>query len=334
MTCDISNSTGRRRYATVAECLMILTIAIIWLDSGRAAAEPRIVTTIKPIHSLAAAVMGDIATPYLIIKGAASPHTYALKPSDAAALQSADAIFRVSDTLETFLNAALSRPAPGTVVITLAQVPGITTLPFRSGPAWAASHNANHDDSHGHKHNHGTNQKIEPIDPHIWLSPRNAVAIIKAVEAELLRLLPASGSIVKRNAAAAITRIDALQTDLDKQLTAVRSRPYLVYHDAFQYFEHAFEIPAQGSIALGDSRAPGARRVRDLQERIAKEKIACIFSEPQFPPKLTRTLVSATKARVAVLDPIGVSYKAGPDAYIEMMRANAASLSGCLGRRQ
>jgi zinc transport system substrate-binding protein len=269
--------------------------------------------------------MGEIGTPHLIIKGAASPHTYALKPSDAAALQKAELILRVGKGFETFLNSTLSQTSLKSAVIDLAVSPGIDILPFRTGPKWAGGHD--------HGHDHGTSGKNKTIDPHIWLSPANAIAITKVIEAELIRMTPSSAAIIKRNATTAIKQLQALKVDIQNRLATVRSAPYLVYHDAFQYFEQSFGLTSRGSVALSDNRAPGARRIRALQARLRNEKIVCIFTEPQFPPKLTRTLTAGTNIRVASLDPIGAALPAGPDAYAALMKLNANAIADCLGKR-
>ena len=301
-----------------------------------AAAQLRVVATVKPVHSLVTAVADGTATTYLVVKGAASPHSYALKPSDAAALQHAEIIFRISDRFETFLNTAIAQVRKKALVIDLIRAKGLKTLPARSGARWAATHHHGSEAGHGREngHGHGSDRRehAQPLDQHIWLSPRNAEAIVRTIETTLASRMPSRRADLKRNADSVIARIHQLAADIQTELAPARGRPYLVYHDAFQYFERAFDLPAHGSIALGDARSPGAKRVRDLRKSITADKIVCVFTEPQFVPRLAEAIIAGTTARIATLDPVGARLAPGPDAYFELMRSTAKSLAGCLKR--
>ena len=216
------------RPLSVGLCLtaLVFATAILFLGTASAKAGQRVVVSVKPIHSLAAAVMAGIDTPYLIVRGAASPHSHALKPSDAAAIQSARIIFRVGGTFEQFLDAAIARRRNTTTVIELHEAAGVKTLPFRTGPAWG--------NAHGHTHNHDDDDHA--FDPHIWLSPDNAAAIILAIAEALTKASPQHADVFTRNAEAALVRIHKLAVNIQSKLKPIGKRPYLVYHDAFPIF--------------------------------------------------------------------------------------------------
>lgn len=285
----------------------------------RAAAEPRVVASILPVHSLVAGVMAGVGEPHLIVRGAGSPHTYALKPSDARALEQAELVFWIGPVYETFLDRPLKglrRPR----VVALIDAPGVVRLPAREGGPWA---------DHEHEGGHGP-AAAEEIDGHLFLDPMNAGALAGAIAAALTRADPANGARYQANAADVISRLDALDKQLKATLDPWRDRPFLVFHDAYQYLEARYGLSAVGSITVSPDRRPGAKRLSQLRRRIAETKAGCVFSEPQFEPTLVRTLLEGTAARTGVLDPLGASEKPGPEAYFTMMRKLAQAFAGCL----
>jgi len=304
----------------VLAAIVILTTGLT-AAHGAAQAGPNVVTTIKPIHSLVAAVMGDTGTPYLIVKGAGSPHTYALKPSDAAALQSADLIFRDATNFENFLNKAVDTLPEKARVVVLADTPGITRRHMRA----TGDFELDEDEL--------PSEDADPalsLDPHLWLDPQNAIAMVKAIAEALADIDPANGATYAANAHAEIERLSALQSQLASELVAAKGKPYIVFHDAYQYFEHRFGLSAAGSIVIEPDSPPGARRIAGMRDKITRIDATCVFSEPEFEPKLVATVIEGTSARTGVLDPLGANLPDGPDLYFTLMQNLAKSLTDCL----
>lgn len=303
-------------------------------DSRAAEAQPpRVVATIKPIHSLVAMVMQGAGEPQLLIAAGASPHTYSLKPSDAQALQQADVLFWVGEGLETFLEKPLQALPEKAKVVELAHAPGVTLLPYRAeGPghadadAEADAHGDHHDaDDHGHTHAAGS------ADMHIWLDPVNAQAIVRAVAAALSELDAGRADLYRANAEQAVGRLQQLDATLRQQLAPVAGRAYVVFHDAYQYLEHRYDLQPIGAITVSPERQPSARRIATIRAGIVASGAVCVFSEPQFPPKLVQTLTEGTPARTGVLDAEGgAAIPAGPGAYPAIMLGLADALRGCL----
>ena len=337
-----------------------------------AAAAPKVVASIKPVHSLVAGVMQGIGEPTLLIKSGGSPHSYSLRPSEAKALQEADVVFWVGEGIETFLEKPLASLAGGGTVVTLSDAEGIALLAFRDGGAWEAHDHGDHDahaegehdheghdheahdheghdhdehahddhahddhahddhDSHEHEghahegHEHGAH------DMHVWLDPHNAEAIVRAAVAALQQADAANGARYAENGAAVIARLEAMEADLSAKLAPVKELPYLVFHDAYQYFEAHYGMRAVGSVTVSPERAPGAKRIAELRPKIEDAGAVCVFSEPQFEPALVDTVVEGTAARTGVLDPLGAALSAGPDAYFSLMENLADSLVACL----
>jgi len=168
-------------------------------------------------------------------------------------------------------------------------------------------------------------------DPHIWLDPRNAAVIVGKMVRALGQADGANRARYEQNGATMKTMLAALDKEIYGLLRPVAVAPYLVFHDAYRYFEKRFDLASQGAVAVHAGRPPGARRVSALRRRIVDLKIACVFTEPQFEPALATTLIEGTGARLAVLDPLGAGLKPGPGLYPELLRGMAASLLGCLG---
>lgn len=317
------------------------------------APAPRVVASITPIHSLVAAVMEGVGEPVLLVEGAGSPHAYRLRPSEARALSEADLVFRVGGALERFLEKPLAALAGKGRVVTLGETAGLALLPARAGGAWQAHV---HEGEHGHDQGvalagehpgeadqqpaahagpyraadspHGQAQGAH--DLHVWLDPQNAVRIVRTAVAALREADPANAARYTANGKRASERLERLDRWLAAELAPVRTTPYVVFHDAYHYFEHRYGLNAVGSITVSPDRAPGARRVSEIRERIIGLGARCVFSEPQFEPALGRTVIEGTPARLAELDPLGSRIPAGPEAYFRLMRALADALTSCL----
>jgi zinc transport system substrate-binding protein len=277
-----------------------------------------VLATIKPVHSLVAAVMQGVGTPELLIGGALSEHSYALKPSDARKIERAAAIFEIGPDLETYLTAPLAALGARSRVVVLERAPGVRLLPARHGGLWEDAG----------EHGHG------PSDPHLWLDPQNAIAMTAAIAATLVKFDPAHAAAYRANGAREIAALKALDRELAAKLAPLRGRPFLVFHDAYRYFEARYGLKAAGAVTVAPDRPVGPRRVEALRAAILQGRAACIFREPQFPPKLIGTLDEGTGVRVGVLDPLGAELKPGPALYPELLRALAQSLTECLGKNR
>lgn len=283
------------------------------------AAAPDIVVSIKPLHSLVAAVMAGVGEPRLIVGGANSPHTYSLRPSDAEALRSARLVVWVGPTLEGFLAKPLQALATGADIVELDRAPSIHVLRARVGGLWEADADA---------------PKATAIDAdgHLWLDPDNARAIADLAAARLGALDPGNRERYAANARALDARIAALDERLRAQLAPVRTVPFVVFHDGYQYLERRYGLDAIGSITVDPEHQPGARRIAEIRAKIEATGARCVFAEPEFTPALVDTVVSGTKAATATLDGLGAAIPPGPDLYLTLMNGLGEALATCLGR--
>ena len=305
------------------------------LCAGTAMAAPAVVASTKPVHALVAAVMGDVGTPGLIVRGAASPHTYSLRPSDAAALESADLVFWTGHGLELFLADALETLSTKAEVVELAEAPGIDLLPLREGGAFEAhehdDHEGEHDDhedvhdDHDHAEEHGEG------DMHFWLDPLNAKLMVSEIAATLSSADPDNAATYAANAEAELARLDALDVELAATLAPVADKPFIVFHDAYQYFEARYGLSMAGTVTVSPDVMPGAARIDELRAKVAELGATCVFAEPNFEPAIVGTIVEGTEAKAGTLDPEGSALTEGPDLYAQLLRGLAAGLVDCLG---
>ena len=340
----------------------LIATTILSASMSMAQADLKVVASIKPIHSLVAGVMEGTGTPTLIVEGAGSPHTYALKPSQARRLQEADLVFWVGNTLEPFLQKPLESIASKATTVTLMDVDGLNQITFREDGAFDVhghddhkghddhddhdehkghddhddhDEHKGHDDHDDHKghddHDDHDDHAHGAYDPHIWLDPINAKVMVHDIEEALVASDPANAAIYKANADRIMANLDALVDEIDATLDPVKSQGFIVFHDAYQHFEQRFGMSAVGSMTVSPEVLPSAERVRELQEKVRGSNASCVFSEPQFEPKLVATITENTDAGTGVLDPLGASLKNGPDLYFNLIRGMAASMKGCLG---
>lgn len=305
----------------------ILLLLLVFLWSLPALAAPKVVVSIAPLHSLVSGVMNGTGEPRLLIGGGASPHAYALKPSDASALSDADLIVWVGQGLESVLERPLHSLASKARVLEVSIVEDMQMLPTREGGAWEEQ--AAQEDLHGHSPEHGHGE----FDTHLWLSPHNARRIVTVVADALVQLDPVHEAQYQANSGSMHKRIDALEQRLVQQLAAVREHRYIVFHDAYHYFEEAFGLHPAGAIAISPDRRPGARRIAEIRKAIRESGAVCVFSEPQFRSAIVEVVLEGSGARHGVLDPLGSSLPPGKEQWFALMRGLADNLEACLTGR-
>ncbi len=315
--------------------LLFILFSCLTLSVARlsAAEQSEVMTTIAPLHSLVQGVMGDSGRAALLLEGTASPHDFQLKPSQMTLLQKAKIIFYISDNLEVFLLRALDALPASAQAVAMAEQDGMVLLPIREGGAWEAHSHEGHSHeghshgeahSHDHAHDHGHN------DPHIWLDPQNAIAMVKAITKALSDVHPENRSLYKANAVALIGKIEASDAKAAARLKSVKAVPYIVFHDAYQYFEAHYGLTAVGSITLDPAQAGSAKRLSELREKASETAARCIFREPQFSSRLSSTVAENTNMKLGTLDPLGADLTPGADLYPALLDRLAVDLANCL----
>ena len=319
-----------------------------------------VISTIQPINSLVSAVIGNTGKTISIIPAEQSPHDFKLKPSDVKVLQNSNIIFYVSNHLESSVTKVFKNLPKNIKLINLMEDTGINHLAIRDNAAWERhdhhgddhddhdkhgkkhddhddhdKHGKKHDDhddhdKHGKKHDdHDDHEKED--DVHIWLSPDNAIKIVQKVNKVLSLYFPENSKIYNENTTKFIDKIRNLKMELIKELSPIKNKPYIVFHDAYQYFEKTFELNAVGSVALEGDIASSPKQISFIKDKIIKSKASCVFQEPQFDSKLVKIVVEGTDAKIGTLDPLGVNITGDKDFYLQLLSNMAKSLKECLG---
>ena len=335
-----------KKIKKISIALSILSILTFFTPAN---AKLKVVTSIKPIHSLASYLMDGIGKPELIVDGYASPHGFSMKPSHAKMLQNADLIFWIGEDLEGFLEKPLKSIAKKAEKIELIEIKGLNVLKFRERNIFDEHDHDDHDD-HGKKednhddHDHDEHAKKEEhddhddhdgheghahgeYDPHIWLDPMNAKVILNEMVEHLIENDPTNEAKYKSNLDKALKEIDKLtievMTDLNNSVSSI------VFHDAYQYFEKRFNVNILGAFTVNTDVMPGAEQLAEIREIIEHDKVACIFSEPQFNRDIINAVAKDMKIKTGVLDPLGATLDSGKDLYFKLIRNMSASFKGC-----
>ena len=297
----------------------------------------KVVTTIKPLHSLISRIMETRGEPQLIIEGTNNPHTFVFKPSHANMIEEADIVFWIGEDLEAFMEKPLNSLAKNAKKIAFMDSDSIEKLKFREenifddhddhddhdGHDDEHDGHDDHDDHAGHHdgHNHGE------FDAHIWLDPANAKEMVLEISHELSEIDPSNKSKYEDNASKTIVALDKLIEEVDKSLS--KDISYIVFHDAYQYFEKRFGVIPAGALTLNPDVLPGAKQIADIQDVINDKGIKCIFSEPQYNPKIIETLGNDMNISTGVMDPLGAYIDAGPSMYSDLINQIANSIKDC-----
>jgi zinc transport system substrate-binding protein len=313
--------------------LSILSILTFFTPAN---AELKVVTSIKPIHSLASYLMDGIGKPELIVDGYASPHGFSMKPSHAKMLQNADLIFWVGEDLENFLEKPLKSIAKKAEKIELIEIKGLNVLKFRERNIFDEHDHDDHDhDDHGKKEEHDDHDDHDEheghahgeFDPHIWLDTMNAKAMLNEMAEHLIENDPKNEAKYKSNLDKALKDIDKLTIEVMTELN--NSVSSIVFHDAYQYFEKRFNVNVLGAFTVNTDVMPGAEQLAEIREIIEHDKVACVFSEPQFNPDIIDAVAKDMKIKTGVLDPLGATLDSGKDLYFKLIRNMSASFKGC-----
>lgn len=274
---------------------------------------PHIVTSIRPIHSLMAGLTESVSSPELLIDQLQSPHHYHMKPSDIKKIERADIVIYAGPQIETFMQSLLKRLS-GTHIIAWSQVPGMVLHPAR----------ALHDQPDPHPGGE------HELDGHLWLSSYNAQRLVNHLRDLLLQMDPDNGDLYRRNAKRLLQRLQDLRQSINVRLSDIKDRPFIQFHDAFQYFEQEFDLSRGYFFTTGSEHKVGIRQLRQVRRTIRENHIRCIFYEPPVIPPVIDNLVIHPDTRVLPLEPIGQDMPIGKDLYFQLMDNISRQLEVCL----
>lgn len=303
--------------------LLLICCLSLWTIS--APAQVQILTSIKPLQLIAAAIQDGQGEPQALLPPGASPHYFVLRPSDARRLDKADLFYWIGPDLENFLPRLLKQRSQLSVAV--------QNLPDVHLQYFAETHQHNHKTEHAHspalvEHDHA--HQPGALDAHLWLLPHNAMVIAQRISADLSAIDPDNAELYAANLKSFIERLAALDQQLKEQLKALQGKPFFVFHEAFNYFEHAYGLQHSGVFAISSELQPGARHVQQMRQRLQQAGPSCVFSEPPLQPRLAHTLADGLPVTLAELDPLGVDSPVSAQGYEQLLRNLAGQFTVCL----
>ena len=292
-----------------------------------------VLTTIKPLGFIAAAITDGVSEPKVLLPTGASPHDFSLRPSDIRSINSADLVVWVGPELEGFMAKPLANHPHA---LALTQVEGMPLFNY----ATQDSHDSHDHDAHDHDHaahEHGDHDHDEGheghhhegVDPHIWLGPTQAKVIAKAIASELGKLDPANQARYDANLVAFDAKVDAKDKVIAGQMKAVNQKGYFVFHEAYGYWERHYGMSSKGHFTVSPERRPGAKTLVDIRKALEEKQASCIYAEPQFSPAVIESVARNTGAKVLLLDEVGEQVPLGPDGYPQFMQQLADAFAQC-----
>lgn len=361
------------RHTLIGFVFLFIAQSIPLAAQAQFSEQKMVVVTIKPIHSLVAAVMQGIdgvALPKLLVDGSQSPHDFQLRPEQMSAIAQANLVFYIDDSYETFLKNAFDTLPENARTVALARHDDIALLPLRKGGIWEKDEH-HHDDHTSKDAAQPTSKKQTPdtqnthdehqegnldengliradihalsgnpadedahFDMHIWLNPEHAITMTRTISSELSQIYPMHAIEFQQNSERLIQRIQSLDSRIKQQLEAVKSIPYIVFHDAYQYADAHYELSAMGSMTFTPEESPTPARIQEVREKIKQSGASCIFTEPYVSEGVMDTITEGFNVRYATLDPEATSLEPSPTLYETLMQQFADSLITCLKNPQ
>jgi zinc transport system substrate-binding protein len=336
--------------------LLLLSLISLALNT-KSWAAPEVVVSIKPVHSIVAALMEGVGKPKLLLQGNESPHDFSMRPSQAKSIQEADLLIWIGESLEGFLAKPVKNLGQGTTSMEILELAGIRKHEFRDHDEHDhASHKKTHDEGHKDEHDHeehsghghedehdehkdehkeeeahaGHDHGDDDTDPHVWLDTDNMQVAAVEIVKKLKELDPENAGIYDQNAKKLNAELEKLEAEIKGITSSIKSKEYVVFHDAYQYFEKQFGLEKPITITLNPEIAPGAARIKEIREEVQEHSISCLFSEPQFSPKVLEVVSENTGKTIATIDPLGSALDAGKDHYSKTLLKLANSFSNCL----
>ncbi|MFG0398674.1 zinc ABC transporter substrate-binding protein [Pseudomonas sp. zjy_11] len=295
---------------------LVLFVAFIAFS---AQADVRVLTSIKPLQQIAAAVQDGLGSPDVLLPPGASPHHYALRPSDVRRVGDADLLYWIGPDMENFLPRVLGSRSKATVAVQA--LPGMKLRHFGED-----SHSHEEEDHSDHDHDH----RPGSLDAHLWLSSANARVIAAKMAADLAKVDPANAARYQSNLKAFDERLDALDERIKARVAGIAGKPYFVFHEAFDYFEAEYGLKHAGVFSVASEVQPGAQHVAAMRQRLQEVGKTCVFSEPPLRPRLAETLTAGLPVRLAELDALGGTDPVDGKGYERLLEKLGGDLAGCL----
>lgn len=294
-----------------------------------------VTVSIPPLAGIVAPLLEEDDRLNVLLDPGVSPHGFQLKPSHLWTLQKSDLVLTVGTPVDAWLDKSLAHDSMP--VLKMHDLSGVELLPIRRGGVWEKANQASHDhEQEHHQDEDKASDALKKYDGHLWLSLHNAKLLIQAVSLRLQSLKPERKSVIEHKTEIWLAQLENVDQELMRKMVLLKDKPFIVLHDAYQYFEQHYGLKGVGSIRLNPALSPSLKRVQNLREKIVQSNVHCVFKEPQFPEKRVLAVISGLKVKVGSLDPMGV-YQAGTQTievryrlYDELLINMAQAFESCL----
>lgn len=293
----------------------LMMLMVLQSQPAAAVSDGAVVTSVRPLALIAAALTDGITQPQVLVADGSSPHHYSLKPSDMRRLMDARVVFWVGPELEHFLVKPLSRTQAVTVALHSLAESGqqVHNMAAEAGG-----------DMHHDEHDHGG------IDVHPWLDPDKVLPMAQRMHDALLKVFPSQRAVLERNLAQFRQQMRTTDAQIRADFADVKGRGLFVFHDAYAGFIHHYGLKQLGYITVDPSRKPGARHLVDIRQQLEQQPGSCVLSEPQYSNSVIDAIVSGLDVRQEVVDPLATGIKPGPEAYSQFLLGLAQKIRHCL----
>jgi ABC-type Zn uptake system ZnuABC Zn-binding protein ZnuA len=294
--------------------MIMIAPLLLLLNAAQTSAAPKIkvVTTLTLLEDFVRNVGGERVEVRSLLSGLESEHTYTPKPSDIIAVKEARVLVTVGLGLEVWVNSLIKNASNN----------HLTMVTTSDGIPLVRGEEIEPHDHDGHLGN-----------PHIWLDPERAKVMIRHITDALAKIDPGGREIYLSNQAEYFNKIDAMRRKIEALLKPAADRKMITHHPAWPYFAQRFKLQIIDNIQIQAGTEPSAKHIAALIDKVRREKVRVIISEPQLSPKAPKVISDETGARIVILTPIPGGLP-GTGTYIEMMEYTGAQLAAALKRAQ
>jgi zinc transport system substrate-binding protein len=299
----------------------ILIAASLLSACAATSAQADVVASVRPLGFIASAIADGVTSTEVLLPDGASPHDFALRPSDLKKIRSADLVVWVGPEMEAYMTKSAAQLGPDRQV-EISALPTVKPL-LQKGNEQEEGQDHDHAD-HGHDHHHGE------YNMHVWMSPEIAKQTAIAIHAKLLELMPQNKDKLDANLRQFEDSLTQVDKNLGKMLQPVQGKGYFVFHDAYGYFEKHFGLSPLGHFTVNPEIQPGAQRLHLIRTQLVEQKAVCVFAEPQFRPAVINAVAQGTTVRMGTLDPLGSGIALGKDSYVNFLSHLTNQYVSCL----
>ena len=305
--------------------LLCAGLGAVFLFAQVPLASAAVVTSMKPLGFIAAAIADGVTETQVLLPDGASEHDYSLRPSDVKRLQNADLVVWIGPEMEAFMDKSTQSIAANKKV-TIAELDGVKPLLITG---------ADDDDDH-HGHDHGAAEKGDGdhhhgiYNMHLWLSPEIARLSAVAIHDKLVELMPQSRAKLDANLKDFEAQLAATDKQVGNELAPLKGKGYFVFHDAYGYYEKHYGLTPRGHFTVNPEIQPGAQRLHEIRTQLVEQKASCVFAEPQFRPAVVEAVARGTSVRMGTLDPLGTNIQLSKASYSQFLTQLANQYASCL----